>query len=85
MATDFHPSSSSTVAQFFYSHFLHIYTGPAFQGHITITESVAVPGILLPPTPPTKQQEIPAGLKQRFVPFGCGEFSMCNIAVIYYI
>lgn len=46
--------------------------GPAFQGHITITESVAVPGVSFPHTPPTKQ-EIPRGLKQRFVPFGWDE------------
>ncbi|XP_072017824.1 uncharacterized protein [Amphiura filiformis] len=47
--------------------------GPAFQGQITITNSVAVLPVTLPPTPPTRTYELPPGLKQRYVPFGYEE------------
>ncbi|XP_022081582.1 DNA-directed RNA polymerase I subunit RPA34-like [Acanthaster planci] len=47
--------------------------GPAFGGQLSVIETVDVPPVVLPPSPPPRTNELPPGLKQRFHPFGWEE------------
>ncbi|XP_038054503.1 DNA-directed RNA polymerase I subunit RPA34-like [Patiria miniata] len=55
-------------------HCADLVPAPTFSGQLAIMESVAVPPVLLPPSPPPRSSELPPGLKQRFLPFGWGKF-----------
>ncbi|XP_033648113.1 DNA-directed RNA polymerase I subunit RPA34-like isoform X2 [Asterias rubens] len=52
---------------------------PAFTGSLAVMETVAIPPVLLPPSPPKRSNELPPGLKQRFKPFGWEDPNKCDL------
>ena len=63
------------IMQSYNSHLMHFvpFTAPTFKGKLSVVETLGIPPVLLPPSPPKRSNELPPGLKQRFMPFGWGE------------